>query len=299
MIMLVGHASTPDELEVVTSSAATVDAYATFVDSTQAAPPAPENPNAAHALISSATTTVLTTAPTNATIRVRGIKSISLRNRDASASCQVTVQIDRNSAGTDVVQLHSVTLAPGECLEYDDQLGWYELAASPAAVVGTNKSTAAQGPGFSTDTYITNSDLLLDGIGAISIGRTYCWRVSITKTAAGTATPIIQIRVGTAASTSDTSRVTFTFGAGTAAADTAEVEIEAMFSAVGGSAVLRCVASAACLPSTGWSSTSKALFVASSAFDATPANSKIGLSYNGGTSASHTINIVRAFTEQR
>jgi hypothetical protein len=297
MIILVGHATTPDELEVVTSAAGTVDAYCAFVDSSDAAPPIPENPDAGHVLISTANTTVLATAPTNAA-KVRGIKSISIRNRDAAVTNQVTVQIDRNSINTDVVQLKSVALAPGDELRYEDNLGWFVDKASPAAPIGTNFAAAASAAGFAADTYVVGSAIPVLGLGALRVGRSYHWRLVISKTAAGIATPILIVRVGTAGSTADTARLTFTWGAGTAAIDRGEIELDVIVLVTGATAQLRGKANwTTNLTTTGLTNAVKALVVTSAAFDITPANQLIGLSYNGGTSAVHTIEDVRAYTD--
>lgn len=295
-MILQGHASTPDELELVTGTAADVDVLVTYVTSDDPASATTMKPTVVHTLITTAATTVIATGP--AANKVHGIKTLNIRNRDSTDTTQVTVQIDRNSVGTDVVQLHSFTLAPGEAMEWSDELGWYELAASPATQVGTNFASSASAAGFATDTYVSGSALPLTGLGAIRIGRAYHWRFVVSKTAAGTATPIVTVRVGTAGTTSDTARLTFTWGAGTAAVDRGEIELDCLFTAIGASAVLRGKANwTTNLTTTGLSNAVKALQVTSSTFDATVANSIIGLSYNGGTSASHTIEYVSAYTD--
>lgn len=159
-----------------------------------------------------------------------------------------------------------------------------------------NKSVAQQGAGFSADTYLTGSNITLP-TGAPVVGTTYRLVFDITKTAAGTATPIISIRFGTNGSTADTARLTFTFGAGTAAVDTGRFEVLVTFRTVGSgtSAVAAGIATLVNnLTTTGISNAVKALSVVSSGFDSTPANSIIGASYNGGASASHTVQLVRA-----
>jgi hypothetical protein len=298
MLLLVGHATTPDELEIVTGTAADIDVHVSHVDSSDAGPPVPENPDATNTLITTATTTVIATAPTSAS-KVRNVKTVNIRNRDSADTTQVTVQIDANSAGANVIELHSVSLAPGEALEYVEGVGWFKLAASPAAQVGTNKLTGSDQALGTSDTYLNNSALPLTGIGALTVGRCFHWRFIISKTAAGTATPIIIVRVGTAGSTSDTARVTFTWGAGTAAVDRGEVELDVMFTAIGASAVLRGKANwTTNLSTTGLSNAVKALQPADSGtFDATVANSVIGLSYNAGASGAHTMEYLSAFTD--
>ena len=94
-------------------------------------------------------------------------------------------------------------------------------------------ATAGQGPGFATDTLITGSVVAIPS-GALKAGTAYRLRCSLNKTAAGTATPIFQVRLGTNGTTADTSRTTLTFGAGTAAADDGVFELMVTFRSVGG-----------------------------------------------------------------
>lgn len=161
--------------------------------------------------------------------------------------------------------------------------------------VKTNASTSSQTSTFATDTYLAGSFITFPF--APRVGTTYKLWFDVTKTAAGTATPIITVRMGTAGTTADTSRVAFTFGAGTAVADTGIFEVIVTFRSVGSgtSAVAQGIAQLTSnLTTTGLSNAVKARATTSSGFDSTTANLGIGVSYNGGTSASHTVNLVRA-----
>lgn len=297
MILLLGHGSTPDELEITSGTAADLDIHGSAVDSSQAGPPVPEAPAPFHALMTTATTTAVVTGP--AASKVRNVKHLNIRNRDSTDSTQVTVQIDRNSVGSDVVQLHSVNLAPGEALEFVEGIGWFKLAASPAVAVGTNKMTGSDQALSTTDVYLQNSALPLAGLGVPTVGRCYRWRFILSKTA-GTAAPVLTVRVGTAGTTGDTGRVTFTWGTGTSATDRCEIEVEVFFTAVGASAVLRGKANMTSnLTTTGFSNAVKALQPADSGtFDATVANSLIGLSWNGSTAFSGALEHLVADTVQ-
>lgn len=142
----------------------------------------------------------------------------------------------------------------------------------------------------SSDTYLSGSNIPIPSGYPLAKTRYRC-KFDITKTAAGTATPIISVRFGTAGTTSDTARCTFTFGAGTAAADSGEFEVDVSFRTVGSStsAVLAGVCRLTSnLTTTGISNATKAIIVVSSGFDSTVSSSIIGVSYNGGTSAVHT-----------
>lgn len=170
------------------------------------------------------------------------------------------------------------------------------ITASSMHMIYTNQSTSQQGAGFSSDTYLTGSSISFPS-GSPYVGTTYEAYFDVTKSAAGTATPIITVRIGTAGTTADTAICTFTFGAGTGVADVAQVQIICTFRSVGSgtSAVLQGIAAATTnLTTTGWSNAKKAVVVTSSGFNSTTASLKIGMSYNGGASASHTIQLVRS-----
>lgn len=158
-----------------------------------------------------------------------------------------------------------------------------------------NESVSSQTP-FSSDTYLTGSNILIPS-GAPYVGTKYMLYFDITKTAAGTATPILQVRIGTLGTTADASICSFTFGAGTAAIDSGLFQVIAVFRTVGSgtSAVLQGVATLTSnLTTTGLSNAVKSKPTTSSGFNSTTASSIIGASYNGGASAAHTIQLVRA-----
>jgi hypothetical protein len=161
-----------------------------------------------------------------------------------------------------------------------------------------NQSTSSQGAGFATDTYLVGSSINIP-TGGLKAGTIYHLIFDVSKTGAGTATPIIYIRFGTGGSTGDTARLTFTFTAGTAVADVGTFEVWATFRTVGsgtsavieGTAQCRHTASA----TTGLiNKMDGTLQVTSGGFDSTVANSIIGASVNGGTSAAWTVQLVQA-----
>lgn len=87
-----------------------------------------------------------------------------------------------------------------------------------------NQATVAQTPAATVRTYLAGSAIAIPR-GGLQIGTTFRWRIHATKTAAGTAASTIDIAVGTAGTTADTARVSFTKPAGTAVADDAWFEI--------------------------------------------------------------------------
>lgn len=160
-----------------------------------------------------------------------------------------------------------------------------------------SQSVSAQGAGFATDTYLVGSSIALPA-GSPYVGSTYHCVFDVAKTAAGTATPIITLRIGTAGSTADAAICTFTFTAGTAAVDVGTIEVWATFRTVGSgtSAVLQGRAQIKHnLSITGLVNlVSPTLQVTSAGFNSTTASTIIGLSVNGGLSAAWTVQLVRS-----
>lgn len=160
-----------------------------------------------------------------------------------------------------------------------------------------NASVTGQGPGFASDTYVVGSSILIP-TGSLKAKTIYKCQFNAVKTGAGTATPIINIRFGTAGSTADTSRGTLTFSAQTAVIDEGVFEIDGVFRTVGSgtSAVLQTLGQLSHrLSITGFGTgVSESEIATSGGFDSTVASSIIGVSVNGGTSAAWTVSLVRA-----
>jgi hypothetical protein len=296
MLQLVGNT---DKLQLVTGSAATVDVVCSYMDGTAAAPLVVQGDTSGTQLTAITTATTTDILGTPAASELRRVLFMTVRNKHATTSTDVTVVLDRS--GTDY-ELYKVALAPGETLEYIDGTGFYELAASPVVPTWTNKSTASQA--FSTtDAYVIGSSVPLAGLGTPTIGLMYDCSFDMAKTA-GTGAVVIIVRVGTAGSTADTARLTFTMDAGTSVADTAVFVVRAMFRAVGGSAVLqgRCMMVNSGPTTTGFRDATPTLGVVqatSGTFDSTVANSIIGCSFNGSTAFAGTAQLVEAELVQR
>ena len=173
-------------------------------------------------------------------------------------------------------------------------------SAAPSVRTVFNQSTASQGPGFAADTYVTGSSVTIPATG-LRVGTRYHMVFEASKTAAGLATPILNIRFGTNGSTADTARCTITFSAQTAATDTGTFEVWATFRTIGSgtSAVLQCVGQRLHGASiTGFGTlVSQTLPATSGGFDSTVSNSIIGTSVNGGTLAAWTLTLVQAKLE--
>ncbi len=173
----------------------------------------------------------------------------------------------------------------------------FTKAQSDTRYMGVGVSTAAQGPGFATDTLITGSAIAIPS-GGLKAGTAYRLRCFMSKTAAGTATPIFQVRLGTTGTTSDTSRTTLTFGAGTAVIDNGFFDLMVTFRSVGSGTSAVIISSATIahvLNTTGFTNggTNAIAGAVSSGFNST-ADTYISVSLNAGTSAAWTVGQVHA-----
>jgi hypothetical protein len=164
-------------------------------------------------------------------------------------------------------------------------------------------STATVSAGYSADTLIAGSAIAMPASGFVA-GHRYRCQFDMVKTAAGTATPIVVVRIGTAGTVADAAILTFTFAAGTAAVDTGMFNIDAVFRTVGSGTTAVLAGTITCshaLAATGLVSTGASgngqLSVVSSGFDSTTAGTTISVSFNGGASFSGTNTV--AFAELR
>lgn len=162
-----------------------------------------------------------------------------------------------------------------------------------------NSATAAQGAGFAADTWVTNSDILIPTYGFLQTKSQFVWRLSASKTAAGTATPIYVIRTGSNRSTADTARLTLTGPAQTAVADIGTLYVWATIRSVGAAGVLQGTAewnhrgtiANTTTSGTGFANDTTGHVEATSAgFDMTAMSGLyVSLSINGGASAAWTV----------
>lgn len=331
--------STSDIVRIVTGSAATVNVHASVMDNASGTI-TPVRINTA--TISTATTTTVVASPASSTQRnVKNLSvhnvhastatTVDVQHFDGTNSESLwsanllpgeAVVFDEtggwshyDASGNPYVSGLPVT-TKGDVLVYSTQPDRLAVGSAGSVIIAdstatpgvrwvqrtlTNRSTSTVSAGYASDTYLAGSSLAVPSNGPI-VGTSFRWIFDMVKTAAGTATLAINIRYGTAGTTSDTSRVAFTFAAGTAAADTGFFEVNAHFRTVGSgtSAVLvgLCTCSHA-LAATGLISTGASgvgqLVTVSSGFDSTPANSIIGLSVNGGASFSGTCTLVEAY----
>lgn len=190
-----------------------------------------------------------------------------------------------------------VTPAAGQGVLWFDSSSknWLQKNADGVLHGDMTRAAIAQQAGFAADTYLTNSGLIIPSASMV-VGMAWEWRMVITKTAAGAATPIFQVRVGPNQTTADTSRLSITTSAQTAAVDTALVKILVTCRSVGVAGVIQgLVWIQHNLAATGFASVGPAGFNlvegTSVGFDNTALGGQfVGLSINGGASAAWTIN---------
>lgn len=147
------------------------------------------------------------------------------------------------------------------------------------------------------DTYVTGSGLTVPTGLLLQVGVTCEWNIFMTKTAAGVASPVWNIRVGINGSTADTARCVFTqVAAQTGAADAGWVKIIAILRNIGAAGVLGAgLTMNHVLAATGFSTlTENVQQVTSAGFDTTVANTIVGLSVNPGAAGVWTLQVVSA-----
>jgi hypothetical protein len=150
-------------------------------------------------------------------------------------------------------------------------------------------ASVGQQTGIASDTYLTSSGILIPSAG-FQVGQYYQWRIGIQKTAAGTAAIVATIRIGTAQTTADTSRLVLTQTVAQAATAAGTIlEITALVRTVSASGVI-----VGCMAPVGGSlAFGSGIQAVSSTFDNTAiAGNYVGISLNGGASASYTIDSV-------
>lgn len=159
-------------------------------------------------------------------------------------------------------------------------------ALEAKGILARNYTTASQGPGFSADTYLTNSNLLIPASG-ISAGMVFRWTIGLSKTANGTATAVFTARLGVALTTGDTSILALTQQtAQTAAVSSGQIIVTLAVRTGGATGVVAGVVGvAANTPGLG-----SGIDGVSGSVDLSAAAGKsLGLSINGGASAAWTV----------
>lgn len=158
-----------------------------------------------------------------------------------------------------------------------------------------NNNTTAQSI-VTSDTYIAGSSITLPP-SLMRAGAIFRWTFGLTRSGAGTATPVYAVRFGTAGAVTDTLRLSFTGVAQTNAADTGVHRIYVLCRSVGAAGVIAGIFEEHhVLVTTGLANAAQmqAQASASSAFDTTVANSIIGVSVNPGATSTWVYELVSA-----
>ncbi len=184
-------ASTSDLIRVITSSTATTDVHASFVDLNGST----VTPGRTNTAISTATTTTVVASPGASTFRT--VKQLAVRNRHASTANQVTVV---HTDGTTVVELFKTTLAAGEQLHYHENAGFwitdllgrnktanYANVGTSLATGGMQIVTLASDVTNNNGTANTIADVTGLSFGVLA-GKLYYFDINIAYTAAATTT---------------------------------------------------------------------------------------------------------------
>lgn len=167
----------------------------------------------------------------------------------------------------------------------------------------SNNASVAQQTWGGSEAYLVNSNCAIpnnpSGGNRLQAKAKYLCRFYVAKTsAAGTATPIINIKIGTNGTTADSTRATLTFAAQTAVADEGRIDVEVTFRTVGSgtTAIIRAQGTLDHrLASTGLANVNTSIVGnTGSGFDSTVQNTFIGLSVNWGTSFVGTTDLVQA-----
>jgi hypothetical protein len=183
-------ASTSDLLRVVTTSTASTDVHASWVDLNGST----VTPGRTNTPISTATTTTVVASPGASTYRT--VKTLTVRNRHASTSQTVTVV---HTDGTNAMEVIKCTLAAGESLMYVEGAGFWQTDLNGLSKVA-NYGNVGQATGSGLTTVVLASDVTNNNASANTIadvtglsfsvtsGKMYYFDFHVVYTAAATTT---------------------------------------------------------------------------------------------------------------
>jgi len=240
--------------------------------------------------------TITTTSPLNGGGDLSANRTLSIDNAAADGitkGAATFTSSDFNSASglisIDYVNGQSATSSQKGFLTSSD---WTTFNSKTKEVYNYNTTSQTIN---ATSAYITGTKLPLTDVKA---GTIVTWKISLSKTAAGVASPIWNVRLGAAGSITDPIIIPITSSSQTATADVGYVTIECIFrSGIGTNSVITCHLNIAhnitggglstTINFNGWNQTNPAgIFLNPSHF--------IGVSVSNGTSAVWTINQVTA-----
>lgn len=183
-------ASTSDKIRLTTGSALNTDVHASWVDKNGST----ITPGRTNTPITTATTTDIVAAPASSTYRT--VKTLTIRNRDATTANAVTVI---HTDGTNAMELTKVTLLAGFTLHYHESAGFWVTDANganvfveqtggiQAAVNALNLVTLSADVTNNNATANTMADVT--GLSfSVTSGETYKFKFTIPYTSAATTT---------------------------------------------------------------------------------------------------------------
>lgn len=133
-------------------------------------------------------------------------------------------------ADTKISALPAVTGLPADAIEFpiNDAGTTRKLTGAQLKLLTgdalSNQSVADQTVNAATTAYLVGSNIAVPSLG-LRVGTVFKWKISLSKTAAGTAANTFDVRFGTAGTTADTSRLAFTTGTATAVIDQGQIDI--------------------------------------------------------------------------
>lgn len=192
------------------------------------------------------------------------------------------------AAGKTIVAVNSST----KQLVTRDDAGRFSTLSGSIRNWNTGDVTAA-----AADTYLTGSGLVIPTGQVMQVGTFFRWTLVFTRSGAGVAGTVYNVRVGTAGTTGDTARVVFTqVAAQTNAADAGFVDIVCVLRNVGAAGVLAGgLRMAHVLAATGLSTLDHNVQqVTSAGFDTTVAGTIVGISCNPGANTTDVFQVIHA-----
>lgn len=113
--------ATTDKIQTISSVAAALDVVSSYVDAVTATG---AFAGTGRQLLAHTTASTQDAVSAPGASNTRNVKQMTIRNKDASATTDVTVQLNAN--GT-LYELHKVSLSPGDMLQYIEGVGFFEI----------------------------------------------------------------------------------------------------------------------------------------------------------------------------
>jgi hypothetical protein len=213
-------------------------------------------------------------------------------NNSTIIGAGVTMSNENNVVGVSCLKINTVPVSSTRGLstcvlihDTDKYVRYKAICSFSSEISDTlSNGNTATFSANAVDTYLSGSNLPISGL--IKSGTFYKFKMTMTKTAAGTVAPIFRVRVGTAASTADTSVVALTARTQTAVADIGWADMHVSVFNFGTSSTLQAsLMFTHTLATTGLQTAQMTITQSTGTIDLTAANLQIGLSVTPGTSA--------------